>query len=122
METKHPAATSGFKRKLTVGALTAAVLAGFCAGAHAQAVVMAGNYQNFDVLNNTGRQACGFEMEVHGVSSSQLTVPNLRTPMRTGAAASAGRSLAASRRQSSGIRNGRGGWAMAPARGRAARA
>ena len=73
METKHPAATSGFKRKLTIGALTAAVLAGFCAGAHAQAVVMAGNYQNFDVLNNTGRQACGFEMEVHGVSSSQLT-------------------------------------------------
>ena len=39
----------------------------------AQAVVMAGSYQNFDVLNNTGAPTYGFEMEVHGVSSSQLT-------------------------------------------------
>lgn len=57
--------------------LAAALLsAGLCASpfaAHAQAVVMAGSYSNFDVLNNTGGQACGFEMEVHGVSSSQLT-------------------------------------------------
>ena len=42
-------------------------------GAHAQAIVMAGSYQNFDVLNNTGAPACGFEMEVHGVSKAQLT-------------------------------------------------
>jgi hypothetical protein len=35
----------------------------------AQSIVMAGNYQNFDVLNNTGGEACGFEMEIHGVSS-----------------------------------------------------
>jgi hypothetical protein len=34
---------------------------------------MAGSYQNFDVLNNTGGTAYGFEMEVHGVSKSQLT-------------------------------------------------
>lgn len=39
----------------------------------AQAVVMAGSYQNFDVLNNTGGETHGFEMEVHGVSKSQLT-------------------------------------------------
>ncbi len=39
----------------------------------AQAVVMAGSYQNFDVLNNTGEPTEGFEMEVWGVSSSQLT-------------------------------------------------
>ena len=41
--------------------------------AGAQAVVMAGSYQNFDVLNNTGGPACGFEMEVWGVSKSQLS-------------------------------------------------
>ncbi|MEO8137368.1 MAG: hypothetical protein ABI831_25730, partial [Betaproteobacteria bacterium] len=56
----------------------AAALAGLCLsvgslGAHGQAVVMAGMYQNFDVLNNTGAPTYGFEMEVHGVSSSQLT-------------------------------------------------
>ena len=43
------------------------------AAVHAQAVAMAGNYQNFDVLNNTGGPTYGFEMEVWGVSSSQLT-------------------------------------------------
>ena len=41
--------------------------------AAAQAIVMAGSYQNFDVLNNTGGYACGFEMEVWGVSAAQLT-------------------------------------------------
>ena len=60
-------------RSLTVAAAIAASLACAAPAAHAQAVVMAGNYQNFDVLNNTGGMACGFEMEVHGVSSSQLT-------------------------------------------------
>lgn len=46
-------------------------------GALAQAapagLVMAGSYQNFDVLNNTGGPAYGFEMDVYGVSKSQLT-------------------------------------------------
>ena len=42
-------------------------------GVRAQAVVMAGSYQNFDVLNNTGAPTHGFEMEVWGVSKSQLT-------------------------------------------------
>src|SRR4029077_4794540 len=46
-------------------------IAGAPALVYAQTVV--GNYQNFDVLNNTGGEACGFEMEVHGVSSSQVT-------------------------------------------------
>ena len=54
-------------------ALTAVCLAAGSTGAHAQAIAMAGNYQNFDVLNNTGGPTCGFEMEVHGVSKSQLT-------------------------------------------------
>lgn len=35
-------------------------------------VAMAGSYQNFDVLNNTGGEACGFEMEVWGVSAAQI--------------------------------------------------
>lgn len=59
------------QRRMTL--LLAAAIAAAASQAHAQAVVMAGSYQNFDVLNNTGQQACGFEMEVHGVSSSQLT-------------------------------------------------
>ncbi|MEA2641924.1 MAG: hypothetical protein QOF51_3318 [Chloroflexota bacterium] len=39
----------------------------------APAIAMAGSYQNFDVLNNTGEPTYGFEMEVYGVSQSQLT-------------------------------------------------
>ena len=62
------------QRALMIGALVATALAAAAPQAYAQqAVVMAGSYGNFDVLNNTGGQACGFEMEVHGVSSSQLT-------------------------------------------------
>jgi hypothetical protein len=56
--------------------LAALALAGLVAAApsaHAQAVVMAGSYQNFDVLNNTGAPTYGFEMEVWGVSKSQLS-------------------------------------------------
>lgn len=49
--------------------------------ADAQAVVMAGSYQNFDVLNNTGQPVHGFEMEVWGVSKSQLTRIFRRTSM-----------------------------------------
>ena len=45
-------------------------------GAQAQvapaAITMAGNYQNFDVLNGTGGETCGFEMEVHGVSAADV--------------------------------------------------
>ena len=65
-----------FKRRLTT--VSTAALALWCLGAaslgaHAQAVVMAGSYQNYDVLNNTGSCAHGFEMEVWGVSKSQLS-------------------------------------------------
>ncbi len=60
-------------RKLTISALMSAALMSVSAGAQAQAVVMAGSYQNFDVLNNTGAPTYGFEMEVWGVSASQLT-------------------------------------------------
>ena len=55
---------------------TVALIAGWTlapSAVQAQAIVMAGSYQNFDVLNNTGGTAYGFEMEVHGVSKSQLT-------------------------------------------------
>ena len=53
--------------------LAALCLGSAALGAHAQAIVMAGSYQNFDVLNNTGGQACGFEMEVWGVNKAQLS-------------------------------------------------
>ena len=62
-------------RKLTLAALAIVAASGACLSeaVHAQGVVMAGSYQNFDVLNNTGEPTYGFEMEVWGVSSSQLT-------------------------------------------------
>jgi hypothetical protein len=60
-------------RTTLLAAAIAALAAGFTGASQAQSVVMAGNYQNFDVLNNTGAPACGFEMEVHGVSSADLT-------------------------------------------------
>ncbi len=55
--------------------MAAVALALFAApyAAQAQSIVMAGNYQNFDVLNNTGAPTYGFEMEVRGVSKSQVT-------------------------------------------------
>lgn len=53
--------------------LAALLLLGAHPAVHAQAIVMAGSYQNFDVLNNTGRPTHGFEMEVWGISKSQLT-------------------------------------------------
>ena len=56
-----------------LAALAAACLAVASSGAQAQAAVMAGSYQNFDVLNNTGAPTYGFEMEVWGVSKSQLS-------------------------------------------------
>ena len=72
---------SEFRRRPFIGcakhwwpaALTALCLGVGSVGAQAQAIVMAGNYQNFDVLNSTGAPTYGFEMEVHGVSASQLT-------------------------------------------------
>ena len=60
-------------RNLMIAALVSVGLMSVPTGARAQAVAMAGNYQNFDVLNNTGAPTEGFEMEVHGVSASQLT-------------------------------------------------
>src|SRR6476661_4827350 len=58
-----PAALMAFCLSLGTGTLDA----------QAQSIVMAGSYQNFDVLNNTGAPTYGFEMEVYGVSKSQLT-------------------------------------------------
>ena len=43
-----PASTA---RNLILGALMSAGLASVCASVQAQGIVMAGNYQNFDVLN-----------------------------------------------------------------------
>ena len=73
---KTPTARNrAFNNRLThaSGAALAALCLGTASlGAAAQAVVMAGSYQNFDVLNNTGAPTYGFEMEVHGVSAAQV--------------------------------------------------
>src|SRR6185436_13609409 len=73
MRTQHRVAHGRRARNMVLGALISAGLASISAGVGAQAIVMAGSYQNFDVLNNTGGPTYGFEMEVHGVSKSQLT-------------------------------------------------
>ncbi len=77
IEDAHHLAAGTAKRPhlaaLACSAATALALLATPFAAQAQAVVMAGNYQNFDVLNDTGGHACGFEMEVHGISKSQLT-------------------------------------------------
>jgi len=54
-------------------ALAAGLLAASPLATRAQSIIMAGSYQNFDVLNNTGGTVYGFEMEVYGVSKAQLT-------------------------------------------------
>ena len=69
----HQQARKRRNARSAMSALAAAALCALALGAHPQAVVMAGNYQNFDVLNDNNVPACGFEMEVHGVSKSQLT-------------------------------------------------
>lgn len=65
--------TSAPRRMLLAASLLIAASAMAPGEAAAQSIIMAGNYQNFDVLNNTGGTAYGFEMEVRGVSKSQLT-------------------------------------------------
>ena len=65
-----PGAARRPRRTFTL--LAAACLSAMALGAKAQ-VVMAGSYQNFDVLNSTGAPTHGFEMEVWGVSKAQLT-------------------------------------------------
>ncbi len=60
-------------RGLAALALTALGLYAAPLAAQAQAAVMAGSDGHFDVLIDTGGQTCGFEMEVLGVSKSQLT-------------------------------------------------
>ncbi|MFO1414562.1 MAG: hypothetical protein U1F10_11795 [Burkholderiales bacterium] len=73
MTTQRPGLTPTRRIRPLFAAVAAAALLAAPLAAHSQAVVMAGDYQNFDVLNNTGGPTHGFEMEVWGVSSSQLT-------------------------------------------------
>jgi List-Bact-rpt repeat protein len=74
MQTKKRLEAGSMARNLIIGALmSVSGIMSTPTHARAQSIVMAGNYQNFDVLNNTGQPTEGFEMEVHGVSSSQLT-------------------------------------------------
>ena len=64
--------TARQRRSWWPAALAALCLGATALGAQAQATVVAGTYQNFDVLNTTGAPTYGFEMEVHGVSKSQI--------------------------------------------------
>jgi hypothetical protein len=61
------------RRSWWSASLVAMAFGAASSGAQAQAIVMAGSYQNFDVLNSTGAPTYGFEMEVRGVSASQVS-------------------------------------------------
>ena len=50
--------------------LATAVLASTAFAAFAQTATIYGSVGNFDVVNNTGQDACGFEMELEGVAYS----------------------------------------------------
>jgi hypothetical protein len=73
MRTEQRFRLGGIARTWILGALLSATLVCIATSSQAQSIIMAGSYQNFDVLNNTGGPTCGFEMEVWGVSKSQLT-------------------------------------------------
>ena len=73
METISTVQPRARRRSGWLAVAAAGVVLALPATVQAQGIVMAGNYQNFDVLNNTGGPTCGFEMEVWGVSASQLT-------------------------------------------------
>ncbi len=57
-------------------ALVAAGL--FAIATSASAITSFGTLSNFDVLNDTGSDTEGFEIELHGVSSSEVTPRSLR--------------------------------------------
>lgn len=54
-------------RKVLLGALVAAGLAGTTGVVHAQTATFYGSLGNFDAVNNTGEDACGFQMDLPGV-------------------------------------------------------
>ena len=64
----YPTPRAARRPRRTFTLLAAACLSAMALGAKAQ-VVMAGSYQNFDVLNSTGAPTHGFEMEVWGGSA-----------------------------------------------------
>jgi hypothetical protein len=57
-------------RRLTVTRLAALIAASAALSAFAQTATIYGALGNFDVVNNTGQDACGFEVELEGVPSS----------------------------------------------------
>jgi len=65
MNTKN-CPTYGFRRKAFLSSLCA--LAWLAAPAAAQAVTLFGTLSNFDIVNDTGQEAYGFEIELDGIS------------------------------------------------------
>ena len=51
-------------------------------GAQAQTATIYGSLGNFDVVNNTGQNACGFEVELEGVAPT--AIPSTFTVQRYG--------------------------------------
>ena len=79
-------------RALALARFAALIAASAALSAFAQTATIYGSLGNFDVVNNTGEDACGFEVELEGVASttvvgtfsSQRYGPATVTPYTTG--------------------------------------
>ena len=54
-------------RRTRLAMIAATYMLGWLSAAQAQTATVYGSLGNFDVVNNTGQEACGFEVEVEGV-------------------------------------------------------
>ncbi|MBK7470931.1 MAG: hypothetical protein IPI73_10245 [Betaproteobacteria bacterium] len=70
MHSQHRTERNGRTRNIILGALLSAGLLGIPAAARAQTATIYGALGNFDVVNNTGQNACGFEMELEGMTAA----------------------------------------------------
>jgi hypothetical protein len=60
------------KRMTTLLGLVAAALLAVAPAASAQTATTYGQLSNFDVVNNTGHDAHGFEVELQGVKAADI--------------------------------------------------
>jgi len=67
MHRQHRTNRPGRVRALLAGALVAAGAAALSTGALAQTATFYGQLGNFDVVNNTGQDACGFQIDFEGL-------------------------------------------------------
>lgn len=72
MNVNRPHRSYPMSLNLLAGAALSLALLTAPVAAQAQSPVMVGTLGNFDVLNNTGQEAHGFEIQLEGVSSADI--------------------------------------------------